>query len=82
MTNSADWPYGADAPPQNTITDEQIREVRVGAAHTCVDCDGEIHAGSRAMRRSRRAETHRDRMHADGRGLVHWYRHVHCAVSK
>ena len=54
------------------------KTVRTGSLQTCCVCHKDIAAGAIALRRSRRAMTYYQRMHADGSGKVHWYHHVDC----
>ncbi len=55
------------------------RRVYVGQDTTCAKCGERIAKGAVAWKHSRRAETWRERCHADARGAVAWYRHERCA---
>lgn len=52
--------------------------VRTSFEHECTVCRQKMPKGSVAVRRRRHAETHHERLHADGRGMVAWYRHEGC----
>jgi hypothetical protein len=58
------------------------KRVRVGSRTSCCECDKTIERGEIAIRRQRRAETHRERLHADQNGNVAWYRHEGCTVAR
>jgi hypothetical protein len=55
------------------------RIVRTGSMHDCATCGDRIPTGALALRRSRRAGTYHERLHADADGNVRWYHHVTCA---
>jgi hypothetical protein len=58
----------------------QTSAVYVGAKVNCQRCAGLIKKGELAQRTMRRAETYRERCHADRRGMVAWYRHPGCSL--
>lgn len=56
--------------------------VKLGQAHTCCTCRTEIVKGAIALKRSRKAETYRERMHADRNGDAVWYHHTTCRAPE
>lgn len=56
--------------------------VYIGGNTTCTLCHKPIAKGEKAERTQRRAETYRERCHADKRGNVSWYTHPECAPNR
>jgi hypothetical protein len=61
---------------------DSMKRVKASATHDCTECGYEIAAGAYCVKSWRRAETHRERAHADARGNVAWYRHDECAGAR
>jgi hypothetical protein len=64
------------------VSVEHTKLVITGAAHDCYVCRQVISKGTTAMQKTKRAETYRERCHADGRGNVSWYAHPECDARR